>query len=384
MILLVNQHTVPVFIDVVNAFSDKHSETVLFSGHIEKGWTPLSDNVTVIGSIPYDRRNSVTRLSSWMLFSIHYFFYLLLWRKPEKVLVVTNPPITPLLTAMIAKIRGIPFYILIFDLYPDALAQVGFLKSKSLLFRIWENINPWVFKQAEKVFTLSESMKTAVLRYMPHQDKKIKVIHNWANVSYIRPINKTENSFLQKHNLTGKKIIMYSGNMGLTHDLESLVAAADILRSEKNFSFVLIGEGGKKKSLLQVVKDKNLDNVIFLPYQDSRHFPLAIAAADIGVVTLGKGAQGISVPSKTYINLAAGVCLLGIAPGNSELSRLIHTHKAGVICEPGNPYEVAGTIRMLLYNEELLNHYKINALKASSNYTSANAWQYPEEIMMSK
>lgn len=130
-----------------------------------------------------------------------------------------------------------------------------------------------------------------------------------------------------------------------------------------------------------MVSTRKLDNVLFFPYQDAIDFPHAMASADIGVVTLGRGAEGISVPSKTYINLAAGLCLLAIAPKTSELSRLIETHQAGIICEPGNAMGVAEAIGSLLTNETLLKNYKANALKASSHYTSANAMLYVKEIV---
>lgn len=376
--LLVNQHTVPVFIDVANAFSEKSQCTVLFTGFIEEGGKPLSKSVKVVGSFRYRRRNSFTRLFSWMSFSCHYFFYLLTWKKPQKILVVSNPPTAPIITAFISSIRNIPFYILIFDLYPDALSQAGFINRKNLLYRMWGKLNQVVFTKAEKVFTLSDSMKDAVCNYLP-EEHNVKVIHNWADVSYIQPVAKARNPFLVKHGLKGKKIVLYSGNMGLTHDLESLVRAAELLSSEENLAFILIGDGAKKPLLQKMVAAKKLHNVIFLPYQNSVEFPFAMAAADIGVVTLGKGAEGISVPSKTYVNLAAGLCLLAIAPRNSELSRLIVEHEAGVICEPGDPVLVAKSIRCILSDDDLLQHYKLKALKASINFTSDNARFYVEE-----
>lgn len=381
MVLLVNQHTVPVFTDVINAFADTEEETILFSGHVEAGGQKLSNRVRWVRSFKYNRKTPLTRLLSWLLFSAHYVFFLLGAKKPARILVVTNPPAAPLVTAFIARFRRIPFYILVFDLYPEALAQAGFLQQESRLFQLWKKVNPWFLKKAEKVFTLSESMKDALSPYMPGHTEKIKVIHNWADVNYIRPVPKKSNVFLQRNNLLQKKIVLYSGNMGLTHDLESLVGAAEILRSEKDILFVLIGEGGKKKLLEKMASSKDLDNVIFLPYQDSQNFPLAMAGADIGVVTLGKGGEGISVPSKTYANLAAGLCLLAIAPENSELSRLVQNHHAGIICVPGDVSGVAEKIKRLFSDEALLRQYKMNALKASVNFTSENARRYVQETI---
>lgn len=380
MILLVNQHTVPIFTDIANAFAEDGHKTFLFTGHIEKGGKPLSSKIKVVRSIPYNRKSSLSRLLTWIAFSGHYFFYVWWGRKPSKILVVTNPPIASLVTSIISGWRGIPFYVVLYDLYPEAIVQASLLKENNFFYKIWQRQNYKMFRNATKMFVLSESMKIAAARYLPDQPEKIKVIHNWVDTTYIHPVPKPENIFLKRHGLENKIVILYAGNMGLTHDLESLISAAHLLQDVENLIFVLIGEGGKRSALQKMAKEKSLKNVLFLPYQNAEDFPLAMAAADIGVVTLGIGAEGISVPSKTYVNLAAGVCLLAIAPRASELSRLIEEHQAGLICEPGDGITVAKSIKRLIGNPDLLVKYKENAFKTASFFTPENAKLYIREV----
>lgn len=380
-ILLVNQHTVPIFIDVANAFAETDCEIILFTGHIEAGGKPLSGGIKVVSSIRYNRKSSLTRMLTWLIFSMHYFFYLMLCRRPDRVLVVTNPPLAPFVTAFVSRWRGFAYYILLYDLYPEAFVQAGLMKAQDLLFRTWQNINRWMFNKATSIFTLSESMKNASLIYNQNSPAKIKVIHNWVDTEYIQPIAKADNPFVKLHNLEKKLVVLYSGNMGLTHDLESVINAAEILKNDHEIIFIMIGDGGKRPLLEKLMLTKGLTNVLFLPYQDSENFPLAMAAADVGVVTLGVGAEGISVPSKTYINMAAGVCILAIAPVNSELSRLIEEHQAGIICAPGNAQSVAHSLKNLLSNPSVLNQYRKNALEAAQHYTPENAKYYIREVL---
>ncbi len=380
MILLVNQHTVPIFIDIANAFAEAGEETILFTGHVETGGKPLASKVNRVKSIAYQRGSIVNRSVSWLLFSTHYFFYLHFAKKPSQILVVTNPPLTPIITWLVGKWRGIPFHVLIYDLYPEAFVQAKFFTSKNRIYLLWQKMNLRFFKRAKYIFTLSESMKSAASRYVENPDM-IMVVHNWADIDYIRPIPKAENPFIKKHGLGGKTVIMYAGNMGLTHDLESVIEAARLLKNVFQLFFVFIGDGGKRKILEQLVNESSLPNVQFLPYQDEVNFPLAMAAADIGVVTLGVGAEGISVPSKTYINLAAGVCLLSIAPASSELSRLIDLHQVGINCEPGSPVKLAHAIQELVNDKSLLTRYQKNALKAALSYTSENAKEYVKAVI---
>jgi glycosyltransferase involved in cell wall biosynthesis len=380
VILLVNQHTVPIFIDIANAFAEAGEETILFTGHVETGGKPLSTKIKIVKSISYQRHSVVSRLLTWLIFSIHYFFYLLVTQRLTRILVVTNPPLAPLITGLIAGWRKLPYFILIYDLYPEAFVQARFLNSSHLLYRSWQNVNVRYFKTAKGIFTLSESMRKAASAYVD-DSTKISVVHNWVDTDYVYPISKTENVFIMNNRLEGKTVVMYAGNMGLTHDLESVIEAARLLKNVFQLFFVFIGDGGKRKILEQLVNESSLPNVQFLPYQDEVNFPLAMAAADIGVVTLGVGAEGISVPSKTYINLAAGVCLLSIAPASSELSRLIDLHQVGINCEPGSPVKLAHAIQELVNDKSLLTRYQKNALKAALSYTSENAKEYVKAVI---
>lgn len=379
MILLVNQFITPVFLDVANAFARAGRQVILFTGSIDAGTTKIDSAIKIVNSVSYRRRSKWTRLMSWMLFTMHLAVHLFLHKKPKAILVVTNPPVAPWLVFRFAKTRMIPYYILIYDLYPEALDLGGFASSQSVVYKKWKSLNFKVFGGAEKIFTLSDSMKAAAATYV--NPDTVKVISNWVDTSYIQPRPKESNPFIRKYSLEGKTIVLYSGNMGFTHDLESLVEAARLLEKEKSLQFILIGEGGKRTRLEEMCRIKKIGNVLFLPYQNSTDFPLAMAAADIGVVTLGQGAEGISVPSKTYVNMAAGLCLLAIAPKGSELCRIVEQHKIGLISEPGNSAKVVENIRFLMLNPEKLNEYKSNSRLTAYQFSPQKAFDYVKEVI---
>ncbi|HMJ67975.1 MAG TPA: glycosyltransferase family 4 protein [Cyclobacteriaceae bacterium] len=379
MILLVNQHSVPLFVDVANSFTERNQEIRLFTGYVETGRTPLSKKVKVIKSIAYNRRSKTTRAFSWMIFSVHYFFYLIFCKKPAAIVAVTNPPLSPFITALVAGIRKIPFHITVFDLYPDALMQSGISSSESPIYRAWQKNNRWVFRKPDTIITLSHSMKNAIAAYA--EPGKIKVINNWADTEYIRPIDKRTNAFVSEHRLTDKLVVMYAGNMGFTHDLESLLEAAGLLIADKRITFVLIGDGAKRKKLEEIKQKKQLSNVVMLPFQEGDNFPLAMAAGDIGIVTLGSGGEGISVPSKTYVNMAAGLAIIAISPPDSELNRIISHYEIGYVVSPGESQKLASMIRGLADAPDILQQFKTRSRAASSGFTSANANAYVNTVL---
>lgn len=376
--LIVNQHAVPIAVDVVNAFAVSGKPVVLFTGYIETGGKPLHPSVRVVRSVAYQRKSTLTRGFSWMAFSLHYFFFLLLTRNPGPILVVTNPPFAPIITYWASRIRSLNYFIQVYDLYPEALVQAGFVQTDSMIYRWWQALNRSAFGAATKVFTLSASMSDALQVYLP--PTQIKVIHNWVDSSFIKPVPRNNNPFLQAHGWSGKHIVLYSGNMGLTHDLESIVEAARILRNNPNLVFVFVGEGGKKQKLEALVADYRLENVSFLPHQPADVFPWALAAADIAMVTLGTGGEGISVPSKTYSAMAAGSCLMVIAPLESELTRLVVDHQAGLAVAPGQAEQLALKLAGLLTNPATLQSYQTASRETSLLFSPENAFLYVKEI----
>lgn len=380
MPLIVDQTPGPLLIDILNSFQDHGHDVALYAGEIKQARVKLDANIKIVKSTIYNRQTPFSRIRTWLMFCIRYSFFLVFCKKPKAILVVTNPPFAPLITAFIARFRRIPFYILIYDLYPEALAHAGYSKRDTWFIILWKKINRIFFQQAEKIFTISETMKQEIVKYQP-EEKKIIVIHNWADNLYIKPIDKSINSFISQQSLNGKKIVLYSGNLGLTHDLESIIDAAAILKDQEDIFFLIVGDGAKKKKLENRANELGLRNVRFLPYQNQEVFPLVMASADIGIVTLGIGNEAISVPSKLYTNMAAGICILAVAQHQSELNQIILKYNIGLLSTPGRPEELAKHIYAVLSNDALLKEFKKNSLEAIKDFTSANAGLYVKNII---
>jgi glycosyltransferase involved in cell wall biosynthesis len=233
------------------------------------------------------------------------------------------------------------------------------------------------FKKADNLFTLGAHLDKAIQVY---SDKPSTIIPNWVNSDFVKPMDKKENTFAIQHQLTDKLVVMYSGNLGLTHNIEAIVETAEFLKENKDIHFVIIGEGAKKVKIEKMVYNKKLDNVLLLPYQDKEVLPFSLSCADIGVVTLSEGAEMISVPSKTYYTLAAGSLILALASKESELGVLIENYECGKVFENPKVVDVANFIIELSNDEKKLKKLKENARNTSRNYTPENAQRYYDYI----
>lgn len=371
-VLLVNQSSGYLMVDIVNAHveSKKYDKVELFAGQINIRPSVPDSSVHVIKTVKYNKDTTLKRLITW----IGAFFHLLLvvWKRGKDyyLVLVSNPPLTVFVPLFTHK----KFSIVVYDLYPDSLFSQGFIKKDSLIGRWWIRQNRKVFAKAECVFTLSEDMKKAVTQYV--SEDKIRIVYNWAHNEHMKPIMKKDNTFLAGQNLQDKFIVLYSGNMGMTHDIDIMVDVAHRMKDNQRIHFLFIGEGAKKPIIENKIAEYGLTNCTVLPFQPLDVLPYSMGAADIAVVTTDAKQSGLSVPSKTYTYLATGATLLCLAADNTELGKLAKAHGVGKCFGRENMDGIVDFISTLEKDKALLADYKENSRKTSLLYTPENAKQY--------
>ena len=371
-IIFINQYVTHLFVDIINDFVAKGFEVTLVTGGIHST-NSLSDKVKIKKSIAYKRNNYLKRLVTWHLFGIQAFFYLLFCRSP--IFLTTNPPFLPIICWIYHKFKRQRFHIIYYDLYPNALERMGYISAGNPIYKVWTRLNKQIILSASTAMTIGENLKASLQKNLS-QEKIIHVIPPWADNKFIQPLDKKSNPFAIKHQIQEKLVVLYSGNLGITHDIESLFYTALELERERGIKFIVIGEGSKKKWFENFIKSNELSNVLLLGWQPEDQLPLTFASADIGVITLGKGAEGLSVPSKTYAYMAAGSALLAIADKESELGILIDKYKAGERFNPGDLGKIKKYILTLWGDRKLLNQYKKNSRSASSDFGPENAEKF--------
>jgi len=190
---------------------------------------------------------------------------------------------------------------------------------------------------------------------------RIEVIHNWPYPDSIVPVRREDNWFCQQHGLNGRLVVLYAGNMGMFHDLETLVEAARRLVDHKELVFLFIGDGGKRQAVADMVRRWDLSNVRLLPYQPVEHLPYSLTCGDVAAVTLARGAEGLCMPSKLYTSLAAGQAILAIVGRESEVADIIDEYRCGYRVDPGDVNGAAAALERWLANPALLDEMKRNA-----------------------
>lgn len=302
-----------------------------------------------IPSTRFDRNEgTVWRMLNEVTFFVSAFFALLLCRRDaDVVLLPTAPTFLPVL-GWLAKPFGGPAYVpVVMDFYPDMAVQLGYLSESGTVYRVWDRLNERAYRASATAVTIGDTMRRT-LRRKYGESFPIEVIHNWEDGERIRPQAKTDNEFSLEHGFLDETTLLYSGNLGRHHDLESLVEAATRLDSDeldRPAHFVLIGEGGKKAPLEALVERRRLDTVTFLPYQPVGVLPDSLTSGDVAVVTMEPSVEGLCVSSKFYTALASGQAVLAIATPDSEIGTVVERTDCGIRVDPKSPEQVADAVR---------------------------------------
>lgn len=367
-IILINQVSNYLFIDIINSFCTKYDEVVLFTGEVKPMNIPLNTKVKVITIAKYNRKTTITRSLSWVFGFTKSVFLLNVFYRNHDVFVSSNPPLLNFINLFCRN----KVSLLVYDVYPDGLIAGGFLNKNNLLYRVWSWLNKISFKKMQSITTITNGMAKALSKYI--DSSKIVVIPAWSNQNILNDENiHSENEFIKKYNLENKFLIIYSGNLGLGHDLENLVYLSKEIKDNKSIQILIIGEGYRKVAIENLIRDSEITNCLLLPYQPANLFVSMLQAMHIGVVSLEKGASQVAIPSKTYNILGAGKPILCLGSKESDLAELIEGSQSGKFFESNSTEEIKSFILDLYSNSNYYNQLSQNALNTSSKFTFRNA-----------
>jgi glycosyltransferase involved in cell wall biosynthesis len=323
--------------------------------------TPIAPAVEQLGRVRI-KRSRIANLCpqrirgkaiNGVLFCLRSGLHLLkAYRQRNVVLLTTAPPFLPVLGYIAHLLFGLSYVCLLYDLYPDIAVELGVVPEQHWLTRIWRAINRRVWRRAKGIIVLSSDMKQRVLATCPDIADKVSVIHSWSDPKQILPIAKQENWFAHQHQLVDRFTVLYSGNMGRCHDIDTILEAAVQLKDEP-IQFVFIGGGAQRDLILEQAEQMGLHNLLFLPYQDKRVLPYSLTACDLSLVSVSPGMQDLVAPSKLYSALSAGRPIAVVCPQHSYLNQLIANANCGTTFENGDSQGLAKFIRFLSADPQL-------------------------------
>lgn len=361
--VFLNQSCSSQVLELCETIAEELGPTLLYTGTaLRKSRTP---RLRIEPAPAYDNTSYRSRFRSWLSFSAAALKIGIRLRGNPVVVVTSNPPFGPFIGYSLRRARGFRYLVRVLDVYPDAILQSGLAKG---VFRFvpfgWELASRLAFRRAECVITLGECMAERVERFTgPGQ--RVHIVPDWVDTERIVPIAKADNWFAKEHDQLGVLTVLYSGNLGVTHDIEGVFSAIEALEVDPRIRFLFIGGGARREEIINRLKNRK--NCLVLPNQPEEVLPYSIGSGDVALVLLGDSGRGVSMPSKTYHMMASGAAILGISSGDNDLKRTIARHQAGLNLEPTDSDGIARAISRFATDASFLAECRQNARRAAES-----------------
>lgn len=266
---------------------------------------------------------------SYLIVGWIWMFFHALWNKYDMVFCQQLSPVTMSSPAVLyKKMRHVPLYTWVLDLWPESLTAAGGVNNKYILgFFDWFVKSE--YKNSDKILTSSKSFDKSILKYGDNKDKII-YYPQWSDGT--SSISKSEFLLpkkLQEISSNGDFIVMFAGAVGEAHGMECNMQAALKTKEHKNIKWVIVGDGRRLDWVRSFVKDNGLnDTVITLGRFPSETMPMFFEKADAMLVSLTDSPLfNMYSPAKIASYMAAERPIIAVL--NGEGGEVIKTAECG-------------------------------------------------------
>lgn len=370
-LVLLNQEANYLTTGLANAFHSRFESVTLVVGTLYSQGEELDPRVKIVRINRMEESPGWKKAWSYLSALVRLWWLLMTRFRNHEVLFISVPPMGYLLNLILPH----KFSMVIWDLYPDAFKVTG-MTEKNWVYRIWAWLNRKSFRKAYRVFTIGDVLADAISKYVCRDKLSVHAI--WSMFREAPRVTRSQNYFVKQHDLGEKFIVQYSGNIGVTHNVEFLIEIAEKMKENLRIMFQIIGRGSRKPYIERMVAERALGNLQVLPFQEDKMFPHSISAANLGVVILDESVSRGSVPSKAYNLMSFGIPALYISSAESQLARDAHKYGHARCFSVNEKDDICHFILKLVNDPELCQRMSQAALRAAENFTPANANKFVE------
>ncbi len=294
----------------------------------------------------FGKKTLLLRLLGQLLFVMQAAVRGLFTPRLASILVSTSPPMAGSAALFIRFFRRVPMSFWVMDLNVDQLIASGSLNPRSPF--------GWLLKRSVTKTLHRSHAIVALDRFMQQRIKdnygladRVHVIPPWPLEDQLEPVPHDQNKFRNEHDLDGKFVFMYSGNMGIGHPIGVLLEAAQAMEDLEHVKFVFIGGGVRRAEIEAAIRDRQPPNLLLLPYQPLSELRFSLSAADVHLATMEESGIGYFHPCKVYGAMTVARPILFAGPEPSHVTDLIERYNIGWRVSPDDPAQAASEMRRI-------------------------------------
>ena len=321
--------------------------------------------VTHLPIVPRGVDNKIMLMLNYFSFLVVGCLYMLWHAVFHKYDLVFCQQLSPVMMSMPAvlykKIRKVPLYTWVLDLWPESLTAAGGINNKHVLgFFDW--FVKKEYKHSDKILTSSRSFDQSILTYGDYKDK-IVYFPQWGDGVSNSPVE------FDLPKMPEGFVVMFAGAVGEAHGMECNLQAALLTKGNKDIHWVIVGDGRKQEWVQKFIKENGLEETVHtLGRFPSETMPLFFAKADVMLVSLTDSPLfNLYAPAKISSYMASGKPI--IACLNGEGGEVVKDAKCGWSVKAGYAEGLAKLVTELYGMDKcILAEKGANGLKYYNEY----------------
>lgn len=312
------------------------------------------DGINVVRTwlLPFPNRKAYERMLNYSSFCLSSAITGLFVSRPD-ILIATSPQLLVGLSGwFLARCKRAPFIFEVRDLWPESLAAVGMGNSQSLLHRVLGKIAGFLYRNCDHIVVVTAAFKEHLINKWQVPPEKISIVENGVETELFAAGERSA-SLRAELAAEGKFVVGYIGTIGLAHGLETVLEAANELRSSHpSVLFLIVGEGAAKERVLHLAAARKLSNIHFVGEQPRSEIPAYIRACDVCLVLLKKtDVFKTVIPTKMLEFMS---CERAVIVGvDGEARSIVEAAGAGIFIEPESAQDLTAAVRRLRENTSL-------------------------------
>ena len=343
------------------------------AGKFYEGYGLFKKRHEVINGVKVTRLPIFPRGNNKIMLMLNYFSYLIvawvymffhsLFHKYDRVFVQQLSPVMMSAPGVLYKrIRKVPLYTWVLDLWPESLTAAGGINNKYILafFRHYVKSE---YKHSDKILISSRSFEKSIAEYGDYSNK-IVYYPQWAD----------GNNGMAKAPEIAPAIpegfkLMFAGAVGEAHGFECTMQAALLTEEHKDIKWIIVGDGRRLDWVKAFVKEHGLEETVFtLGRFPAETMPWFFKQADVMLVTLNDDPLfKLYAPAKISSYMAAGKPIVAVL--NGEGAEVIQEAQCGWSLPAGDAEGFAKlAIELSQMDKAILEERGDNALRVYNNH----------------
>ncbi len=323
--------------------------------------------IRLVPASGYTRNISLARVWNELLFA--WRIYLRTRKEPRPDLIIAaDPPSTIGRVAVWLARRGkCPLVFDVMDLWPELFALAlpkGLRKWGPLIFSPLSALRKHNHARADGLIALCESYRVTMITQLPERNKlPSAAIFNGIDVAAFRSIMRQPLDGIDLPPKAKNAVrAVYAGSLGENYDIITLMKAAEILgRSAVPIQIVIAGVGPLLESLKAFIREKQLNNLIYVGCLSPEQLPSLYNLCNIGISAYCP-ASTVSMPDKAYDYMAAGLPIVNSLRG--ELEGILQAGQIGLQYVAGDAESLAFALTKLACDRALMERMAQQSLAA--------------------